>query len=384
MDEDNRKNEIVKSVTEFTCSAVNTGELYASVEKYDKIPFSKISSFGVAFEPVTAAFKNVVYGQGGSGLYFVNAKGGSLVRFANGSGYTGAISRGNNQIGGGMSILNPISFDPTMLFMAAALMSIDKKLDGIKELQKEIIEFLEQKEKSKLRGNLIFLTEVLNNYKHNWSNENYKAAIIIKVLDIKQESEQSIMFYRDRIGKKAKTQSLFHSDKDVKGKLNKIQSDFEEYQFSLYLYSFTAFLEVMLLENFEPEYLEGVVNKISDYAFNYREFYTQVFEHIEDSSKSSVQSLLLRGLASANKVVGDTVSKIPVVSNSRIDETLIETSSRIGNFGSRRTEQMMRDFTDNKNSDVYLFVESIKKINRLYNQPLELLFDNENIYLNLS
>ena len=55
---------------------------------------------------------------------------------------------------------NPIAMNPTMPFMAIALHSIDKKLDAIQETQKELLAFLEQKEKSKLKSDLIYLTDV--------------------------------------------------------------------------------------------------------------------------------------------------------------------------------------------------------------------------------
>ena len=51
----------------------------------------------------------------------------------------------------------------------------------------------------------------MNNYKYNWENENYKNTRHIKVLDIKQTSEQSIIFYREQI-------------KDLLDKLKKKQS----------------------------------------------------------------------------------------------------------------------------------------------------------------
>ena len=79
--------------------------------------------------------------------------------------------------------------------MAATLMSIDKKLDSIQEIQQEIIKFLEQKEKSNLKGNLDTLYDVINNYKYNWNNEKYKTNKHILVQSIRQESFKSIDFY---------------------------------------------------------------------------------------------------------------------------------------------------------------------------------------------
>ena len=388
MEKDTRKNEIIKIVTdvEFYPAVLKKEEV--SIDRFTKLPLAKISAMGTAFEPLSAAFQKIVRGNSGatSGWcrYTIppHIKGGHLAPFRDESGFLSTVLNEKNQIAG-QARLNPLICDPTTLFMAAALVSIDKKLDSILEAQKEIIEFLEQKEKSKLRGNLNFLTDILNHYKYNWTNEKYKNSNHIKTLDIKQDSEQSILFYREKIEKKIKKQTFFHGDKDVKDMLKKIQSEFEEYQLALYLFSFSSFLEVMLLENFESAYLDGIAHKIEDYAFQYRKLYTECYNQIEGYSKSSIQSRLLSGLASINKVAGDTVAKIPVVSKSQIDETLIETSRRLEEFSSRRIEQNMEKFVSSQSGAVHPFVENINTVNRLYNQPMEMLFDDENIYFGL-
>jgi len=85
-----------------------------------------------------------------------------------------------------------------------------------------------------------------------------------------------------------------------------------------------------------------------------------------------------------NRVAGTAMAKVPVVNRSQIDETLIETSNRLGKFSSKMTERTMGSFVNNQSSSVQPFVENIKTVNRLYNQPLELLFDQENIYFSLA
>ena len=390
MDEKNVKNEIAKAMA---CGIVNAAadtEYYpvalrkeeVSIERYAKFPLDKVAALGTAFEPLAETFQKFVLGNSGaSGLYMVNTKGKQLAEFQNGSGFLGSLLKENGAVGGGQAILNPLPCNPAMLFMAMALLNIDKKLDSIQETQKEIIEFLEQKEKSKLRGNFNFLTDVLNNYKHNWENEKYKNSNHIKVLDIRQDSEQGILFYREQIDKKIKKESFIHGDKYVKDKLGKIQAEFKEYQLALYLYAFSSFLEVMLLENFASAYLDGVAHKIEDYEFQYRELYAKIYGQIERYSKSSVQSHLLSGLASINKVAGDAAAKIPVISKSQIDETLIETSDRLGEYGSKRTAQTMEQFANLQSSAVHQFIENINTVNHFHNQQIELLFDDNNIYL---
>jgi len=383
MDENN-KNEIMRIMTEMECYPADFDKKDASLDRYTKLPLAGLSSMGVAFKPLVAAIQNVANpAGGGSGLYWVDTKGSKMFSFKNGSGYLGSLKTPSGTVGGGQASLNPLICDPTMLFMAAALMSINKKLDSIQETQKEIIEFLVQKEKSKLRGNLNFLADVLKNYQHNWDNEMYKNNNHIKVLDIRQESEQSILFYREQIDKRIKKQSFFHSDKYVQEKITQIHSEFKEYQLALYLFAFSSFLEVMLLENFESSYLDGVVCKIEDYSNNYCELYCKCYDQIEGYSKSSVQSQLLSGLASVNRVVGGTASKIPIVSKSQIDETLIKTGDRLDKYNVSRTETTMEQLAEIQLSAIHPFIENINVVNALHNKPMELLIDGENIYLGL-
>ena len=63
------------------------------------------------------------------------------------------------------------------------------------------------------------------------------------------------------------------------------------------------------------------------------------------------------------------------------DETLIETGDKLGKFGTNRIEQTMKQLIEKQSSCVRHFVENINEVNRLYNQPFELLFDKENVYI---
>lgn len=80
-----------------------------------------------------------------------------------------------------------------MLFMAATLAGIDRKLDALQKTQQEMMDFLTQKEKSELRGDLDFLAEVFRNYKYNWNDEKYKTANHIKTLDVRQRCSQRVV-----------------------------------------------------------------------------------------------------------------------------------------------------------------------------------------------
>jgi hypothetical protein len=384
MEDTNKKNEILKVMTDIEYySPVSENEI--SLAKYTKLSLANVSALGIAFEPLTSVLQSITQ-TGGEGVRSTlckvtipNGVSGHLAKFHDGSGFTATVV---NKTGiAGQARINPLVCDPTMLFMAVALMNIEKKLDSIQEIQQEILEFLEQKEKSRLKGNLNVLTDVLNNYKYNWNNEKYKTNKHIQVQEIKRDAEQSIIFYREQIDKKIKKQSFLHSDQDVNIMLKKTQSEFNDYQLALYLYSFSSFLEVMLLENFEAAYLDSVAHKIEDYSYQYRELYTKSYDQIEWYAKSSIQSHLLSGLASFSRVAGDVMAKVPVVSKSQLDENLIGASGQIGKISSKKAEKTMGRFVNNQSCCVRPFVENINAVNRLYNQPMELLFDKENLYI---
>ncbi len=79
---------------------------------------------------------------------------------------------------------------PETITMAATLAHIELKLDAIQELQQEMMGFLQDKERAKIRGNINTLVDVINNYKYNWDNETYKVNKHILVQDIRRESEE--------------------------------------------------------------------------------------------------------------------------------------------------------------------------------------------------
>lgn len=349
--------------------------------EYTKLPLSRVAALGTAFEPIASVVQNLM-GNGTTGIYKVTIPNGThLAQLKNGTGNIGTVlSNSTNQIAG-QATLNPLMCDPSMMFMAAALANIDKKLDSIMKIQQEMFDYIKQKDKAEIRGDLTFLSDILENYKYNWNNEKYKASNYIKVLDIKQSAEHKINLYRSTIRDKATKRNLLHSDKDVKKQLSTIRDDFKEYQLSLYLYAYAAFLEVMLLENYEAAYLEKISARIEEYSLKYRELYTEVYDLIEGYSQSSIQTNLLKGVSKVSKAAGEMIEKVPVISKGQLDETLIEASGKLDDFKSKRTEKTMQNFIERQHSYVRPFIDNINMLSVVYNSDLTIAFDSENLYI---
>lgn len=375
-----RKNELLKamSATELAPLEVKNE---ISVQTYSKIPLSRLTALGTGFEPVVSAIQQVTsHGQATSGFYKVTIpKGTHLAQFKEKSGFLGTAVGEHGIVG--QAQLNPLLCDPTMLLVAAALANIDKKLDAIQEVQQEMLDFLAQKEKSALKADLNFLMDIQNNYKYNWNSEKYKAANHAKVLDIRQEAARQIDFYQEQIKKQLGKKALLHSDHDVQKMLEKVQGEFKEYQFALYIYGFAYFLEVVLQENYEKAYLSAIAKRIDEMAFQYREFYSLAYSQIENLSKSSLQAHLFGGLSAINKGAGTAIAKIPGINKSQIDETLIEAGERIGAYKNRRVQTTMQQLLERQSSCVRPFIDNINAVNRLYNEPVTLIFNHDTLYL---
>lgn len=357
-----------------------TPEINLSMEKATKIPLSKVSALGVAFEPLTQIAQTITSGSGKSGIYYVNTKGMQMFSKNGDTGFIGALKNSNGSVGGGQATMTQMPCNPTMLFMAAVLMSVEKKLDDIHEIQEDILLYLEQKDKTKLQSDLNVLTDILNNYKYNFNNEKYKTNKHIQVQEIKRNAEHSMLLYREQIGSKIRKRRLLHSDQEANAILEKLKTQFKDYQLALYLYSFSSFAEVMLLENFDAGYLDSVTGRIDEHSFQYRKLYTDCYDLMENYCKSSVQSNLLKCLSKASKSVGNTIAKMPVISNFQLDESLIESSEKLKAYLDSKPDKPMQKLIDAHDNVSMPFIENLKTVNMLYNGETKYYIDKENIY----
>lgn len=382
MDELTRKNELIKSMTasELALPAV---EKELATQNYSQIPLSRVTALGTGLETIVTGIQNVIsnmQGKAVSGYYKVTIPPGThLAKFKDGTGYLGAAFTETDL--SGQARLNPLICDPTMILVAVALANIDKKLDSIQETQREMLDFIVQKEKSALKGDLDFLMDIYNNYKHNWNSEKYKTANHIKSLDIRQNSGKMVDFYREQIKRHISKRVFLHSDKDVNEQLSKVQDEFKEYQMALYLYGFSYFLEILLQENFDAAYLNSISSRIEDLDSEYCKLYNKAYMQIEENTKTSLQSKLFGALSVANKAAGEAIAKIPVISKSQIDETLIDAGEKLGIYKDKRVSRTMEKLEGRVSSCVRPFVDNIDAVNHLYNQPVTLIFNEETLYL---
>jgi len=373
-------NDLIKQVTEIELmpEPIDTDNR----DCLSSFPVSELASLGVAFEPLTQAVQYITSGGKAAGLYKVTLPEGAthLASFNSGVGNLGTAMGANNQIVG-QAVLNPVVCNPAMICMAVALMNIDQKLDAIQKIQKEMMDFLAQKERSELKGDLRFLWDIMNNYKFNYNIDDYKKNSHMKVLDIKQNAERKIDFYKERISNKLKKHDLVHRRKDARKQIKEVEELFKDFQLAEYLYAFSSFLEVMLLENYNKDYLKSITDKIEKCSYLYRELYTKSYDEVERYSSRSLESHLMGGASIVSRGMGQVIEKVPVISRTQIDENLQRAGKALKEKKKSDVDRMMSVMIDQHNSQTKPFVDNINMISKLYNEPLEIVFDDKNVYI---
>lgn len=378
----------------------HTTDIEVDISRAERLPLSELTSLGVGFASLPEAVRTVTTTTqtAGGQLLTVTDKLGNpldvhvLQAFNDGSGIMGSYrdaAKGFRQarfhLAGPQAakVMTTVPYDPTALFMAAALMQVNHKLDDIKQTQREMFDYLKDKDRAKLRGNLDTLRDVLDNYRFNWDNETYKKNKHVLVQCIRNDAAAAIVQQRAEIRKAVgKDVGPVHIDENARLKARETLSDLKEYRLSVYLYGFSSFLEVLLLENFDENYLHNVAEGIESRAVEYRTLYTKAYDLVERDANSSIRAGLLGGVSGAMNLLGKAIEATPVGDLTQIDETLIGAGKGVGDLSRGVKEDILKDLpTAAGASDVRPFVEDIENLSRLYNDPVMLLADEDAIYI---
>lgn len=349
-----------------------------------KVSYTKLAGMGKGAKTLGQSLKKFVEKEATSGLYEVTvASGQSLAKFQDGSGYIGTSLGQSGQIAG-QARLNKIILEPEAMIVSAILYEIGEKMDRIIELQEEILNFLIAKDKSELKSDLFFLEETMKTLQHNWDNQEYRRVYLNKALDIKHRSNDKIIFYRGQLDKNTKnikrelSRSLALSrDKKIIKLRDKSQNYLADYKLSLYTYSFASFIEVLLLENYNKDYLENILDNLYQVSINYKAQHSYNQTLMESYSKTGLQYKLSKGLARGSEAASSQINKIPVLKER-------EPFEKLGNFfekdSSKRIESIMEPLEDQETAFVKPFVDNIRTMREIQNNPLTLYFDEEGVY----
>lgn len=361
-----------------------------------KLPLERIPQLGMAFASLPSMFRTVTNTVSVPTLLQATDKLGNpldpsiLYSFKDGSGLTGGYrdaAKGLGQArfhvveGDIATSVTQVPYDPTSLFMAAAIAQINQKLDSIQESVDEMFEYMRQRDKANMRGNLKTLADILNSYGLYYDNAIEMASAHMKVIDIMHASEQDIEHFRSLVQSDLKKKGFIEVRDGLGRRLDKVLDYLKDCQLATYIHAFSLFLEPMLAQNFEPAKLADATAKIEADSLAYRELYTECYDALEAGTAGTVDSALLGGIASAGKLLGNAIAKTPVGDHTLIDEALEGAGEDIGRFNDRQSEKLLEKLHQAKTPDVAPFKQSVMEIDTLYNRPTQIAVDAENVYI---
>lgn len=368
----------------------------ADVSGAIKLPLERVPQLGIALASLPSTFRTVTNTVSVPMLLRPTDKFGNpldpsiLQSFKDGSGLMGSYrdaAKGFGQArlhvveGDIATSVTQVPYDPTSLFMAAAIAQINQKLDSIQKSVDEMFEYMRQRDKANMRGDLKTLADILNGYSFNCGDATYMANAHMKVLDIEHASTRDMELFRSQAQADLKKKGFIEVRDDVKRRLDQVLDYLKDYQLATYIHAFSLFLEPMLTQNFEPAKLADTAAKIEADSLAYRELYTECYDALEASAADTIDVALLGGIASAGKMLGRVIAATPIGEFTPIDEALEGAGEDIGRFNDEQSEKLIEKLRQAKTPDVAPFRQSIMEIDTLYNRPTQIAVDAENVYI---
>ncbi len=393
-----KKNELASVDPSKDISAITEGLLLdarSSLEnkKTLSVPIAELSTLGAGVASLVPAFNTVTTTTtlATDGLFTIaNRVAGDTLKMAKNGNAWGAMktSAGASKMVQ-LAEAGPITatsqavsaINPATMMMAVALYSIEKQLGEIAETQKQILSFLEIKNDASIEGDLETLTELINNYKHNWDNQVYVQNSHKMVMDIKRTARSNMNTSQKRVAELVSSKKLLVGQGKVKSTLAELEKRFKYYRLALYTYSLASMMEIMLGGNYKEEYIAGIKEEIVKLSGNYRELFEKSSLFLEKLGSSAVEANVLKSFGTAGKAVGRFIGNIPLVKEGPVDEFLQDSGANLKKNAIGMEKKAVHQFATLNNSGTRVFVDKMEDMIQIYNHTERICFDDKLIYL---
>ncbi|MBQ6601691.1 MAG: hypothetical protein IIX36_08605 [Clostridia bacterium] len=361
-----------------------------SQSKSLSMPIAQLSTLGAGVASLLPVFRTVTQTStvAAEGLYRIpNAVIGDTLKAAKSGNFWPSFKNSNKlaqlqkveSLQSTNSMVMPI--DPATMMMAVALFSIEQQLGNIAEMQKKILSFLEIEKESEIEADIETLSNIIEKYKHNWDNEQFISSNHKMVIDIQRTARKNMVSYQKKVRDVIKEKKLLVLQNKIKNTLDELMKDFKYYRLSLFTFSMSSLIEIMLSGNFKEEYILSIKEEIQKLSFAYRDIYGECSVYLEGMEKSSVESNLLKGVSATSKAVGKFIGSIPKIKDGQIDERLQEAGEHVSDKAKAIETDSIAAFAEMSNPGTSLFTEKMDDLIFIYNQTTDICFDNNNIYL---
>lgn len=365
-----------------------------SVEsKSISIPFDRLATFGSAFSSIIPSLRTVteITKIDTTGLYkVVNNTAGETLKIAkNGDKWGSFVNSEGKSVMARFADANSLDavkkttmpVNPAMIMMAMALNSIEENLDEILEMEKKIFSFLQREKESEIEGDFRELTKLMQMYKFNCDNEQYRQAVLNMVMDIQARSNKSIIQYQKQLKDMNQKKGLVVKNKDVDMIEKELANKFGYYRMAMHNYVIASMMEIVINENFQKEYILQVKDFVDQQAAEYIKAYENAKYYLDKLSGKMLEANVVKGLGTTGQAISNVMGKIPLVNKGTVDTWIGESGMRIKQSGEKMEQKALRHFEVLKNPGTTMFVERLDEINWIYNHSKVICCDKEKVWL---
>lgn len=357
------------------------------------MPIAQLATLGAGVASLIPAFRTVTQTTtvGAEGLFrLANAGVGDVLKVAKNGNFWGAFKTADGaskfaqlqSVGDLTSTTTSVMpIDPATIMMAVALFSIEQQLGHIAEMGREIITFLEIEKEAEIEADIETLSAMMTKYKHNWDNQNFIASNHKLALDIQRTARKNMNAYQKQVTDVVSAKKLFVSQSKVNETMQDLLRKFKYYRLSMYAFALSSFVELMLSGDFKAENIQLVKNELEKMSATYRDIFGQCSFYLEDLSVSSIETNLLKGVGVASKAVGKFIDGIPKIRDGQVDEFLLEHGGKLQSNATKIEKKVVEAFAEINNPGLWVFVEKLEDMIKIYNHTEQICFDDKHIYL---
>ncbi len=182
------------------------------------------------------------------------------------------------------------AFNPATMMMAVALFSIEQELEEIEDMQRQIISFLEIEKESEIEADVESLMSIIRKYKDNWDNERFVSGNHNQVLTYQNRARKNMLGYQKKIVESIGKKLHIVTQAGVKQAFASLEKEFKYYRLSLYTFSLSSLMEVMLSGNFKESYISGIRDELQQMSDAYRDLFEESSHYLEKLSNSAVDA----------------------------------------------------------------------------------------------
>ena len=264
---------------------------------------------------------------------------------------------------------------------------INHNLKDIEANIESIRKFLEDDKRSKLQSEEDFLNMTQNSLNFIMQNESQKQSTICSIQKIRIDSLASINFYRMQINDLKDLSAKKDKAGEVIKNIQRICFMISEYWYSLYLYCYALYLEPIVAENYDSDYIDMVKQDMKDKCEQYKADYTK-WKKMMDEYIVTAKAFETNKILGVLKTVGR--NKVYMDASVYLVQTLVGVTANVAEKVDKKAKKEKKDAAiDSMNlgsiGENMIAIEckqdELDLFNILHNGRLEIVKDHEDLYI---